>query len=118
MSLSELKLHNSKKGTPYTEHEDSIIKREVVNSPDNLTEGFKKASKIIGREWKSIANHYYVVLREKDDELFNLTSSSKRVTNTKNRPVQQVSGFKELVIQVLTSMPEKERKEVLTSFML
>ena len=68
----------------YTSEEDTVIISEIMESPYNLQNAFRKASLKTGRSQDAISYHWYKSLRNKRGAIF-MTVSGKRCTvNGKN----------------------------------
>lgn len=76
-----------KKQINWTESKNvKIVKREVKNSPDNLSAAFHAASKIIGCSQASVSQAWYNNIRKKASPSFKTSSSQVERVDIKNSP--------------------------------
>ena len=68
----------------YTEEEDRVIISEIVESPFNLSEAFRRASLQLGRAPKAVSMHWYKSLRHRTNCIFMTVSGEKCTVNGKN----------------------------------
>ena len=68
----------------YTEEEDRVIISEIVESPFNLQQAFRKASTQINRDANAISQHWYGYLRKRTNCIFMTVSGKKCTVNGKN----------------------------------
>lgn len=69
----------------WTEEEDKILLNFIKDNPGNLQEAYRRTSAATGRTVAVTQYHWQYVLRKKV-EVFQLSSGSKSVVNTKNTP--------------------------------
>lgn len=76
----------------WTKEEDAVLFEEVKKSPENLTEAFRRATKLLNgkRTFDSVFSRYYW-LRKRGVEIFTLSSGPVAVVNTKNVQRKTVS---------------------------
>lgn len=93
-----------KKQINWTESKNvKIVKREVKNSPDNLSAAFHAASKVIGCSASSVSQAWYNSIRKKTTPSFKTTSSKVEHANTKNSPRKDRSVKEPIHQSVLSS---------------
>ena len=68
----------------YTEEEDRVIISEIVETPYNLIDAFRRASAQINRTPSAISMYWYRTLRRKSNCIFMTVSGKKCTVNGKN----------------------------------
>lgn len=68
----------------YTEEEDRVIISEIVKSPFNLQDAFRRASVSINRTPHAVEQRWYNCLRNKNNCIFMTISGKKCTVNGKN----------------------------------
>lgn len=76
---------NMETRTKWTREEDAVLLEEVRKSPENLTEAFRRTTRLLNgkRTFDSVFSRYYW-MKKRGVEMFTLSSGPVTVVNTKN----------------------------------
>lgn len=101
----------------FTQQEDDVILSKISQSPTNLQFAFENAARELeGRDRKSCEQRYYNTLRKKDP-VHSLATANGFAVNIKNTPMKADEGYdlrKEIMMDILSKMTKKEKKEVIS----